>query len=74
MSHTKDPFRRRSEDLQAKRPHEKRKLVCLACVTGEDFVFGGVHSDRACARCGKEPLGEGAVVASSPWAGGIAFG
>ncbi len=57
-----------------KRTHEKRVLVCTACVKPEDFVFGGVHTDRKCGRCGVEPIGKGAVVASSPWAGGIPFG
>ena len=70
----KNPIQQRAERLAQNKPHEKRVLVCLGCVTSTDFVFGGVHSDRACGRCGKEPLGEGAVVASSPWAGGIAFG
>jgi hypothetical protein len=67
------PVKRRADRL-TRQTHAKRALVCLACVTDADFVFGGVHSDRKCARCGAEPLGDGAVVGSSPWAGGIAFG
>ncbi len=69
----RDPIRLRAERL-GKRTHEKRVLVCTACVKPEDFVFGGVHTDRKCGRCGVEPIGKGAVVASSPWAGGIPFG
>ena len=69
----RDLIRNRAEKLGRAR-HEKRVLVCAACVTTADFVFGGVHSDRKCARCGRGPMGPGAVVASSPWAGGVPFG
>jgi hypothetical protein len=64
----------RAAAMGVRRGHEKRVLVCLDCVREEDFVFGGVHSDRPCARCPKPSIGPGAVVGASPWAGGIPFG
>ena len=67
----KDPILHRAARLRRTSNGEKRALVCLGCVTDADFVFGGVHSDRACARCRKEPIGQGAVVGPSPWAGGV---
>jgi hypothetical protein len=54
----RDPIRLRAERL-GKRTHEKRVLVCTACVKPEDFVFGGVHTDRKCGRCGVEPNWQG---------------
>lgn len=69
----RNPILHRAAKLQRERASkgEQRALVCLGCVTAVDFVFGGVHSDRPCARCKKEPLGDGAVVGPSPWAGGV---
>jgi hypothetical protein len=55
----KDPILHRAARLRRTSNGEKRALVCLGCVTDADFVFGGVHSDRACARCRKEPIGQG---------------
>ena len=70
----RDPILHRAAQLAAKRPHAQRQLVCLACLRDADFLFGGVHSDRRCGRCGREPMGAGAVVGPDAWAGGVRIG
>ena len=47
---------------------ERRELVCVGCVRKGDFVFGNVHSEAKCHRCGKSPCGYGVVVGPSPFA------
>lgn len=68
----RNPMAHRAAVLAAKRI--KRQLVCDACLRGEDFVFGRVHSDRKCARCKREPVGYGAVIGPDAWAGSAPFG
>lgn len=45
----------------AKRDTRGRLRVCSECVLPTDTVFGGVHSDRECQRCGKMPCIGGIV-------------
>jgi hypothetical protein len=67
-----DQFKQQARRTTGRR-HTLRQLVCVKCVIDRDFVFGGVHSDRACTRCGAEPIGRGAVVGESAFAGGAPF-
>ena len=46
---------------------EKRELVCASCKRDGEFVFGNVHSEAPCHRCGKR-CGYGSVVGPSPFA------
>lgn len=55
------------------RGHEQRERVCASCVRHGDFVFGAVHSEGPCGRCGAAPMGYGHVVGPNPWAGGTPF-
>jgi hypothetical protein len=47
--------------------HAKRALVCSGCLKEDDEELGPVHCERECSRCGKKPMGYGAVVVAKVW-------
>jgi hypothetical protein len=42
--------------------HAKRLFVCSECLKEDDQQLGSVHCERECGRCGKDPMGYGAIV------------
>ncbi len=65
-----DKFVLKSSVADAKR-RAGRQRVCEGCKAPGDYVFGAVHSEAACMRCGKQPMGYGSIVGASPSVGGI---
>jgi hypothetical protein len=65
-----DKFVLKSSIADAKR-RAGRQRVCDGCKTSSDYVFGSVHSEAECMRCGKKPMGYGAIVGESAASGGI---